>query len=127
MTSSCALNRCYLCDNPQLTCSGRRLIAATSTSTSVHSVQSLLHRCCSIECQDYFLCKACFSKAGKGAKSHTVVDAVWEEVGSYLRGRGLLDEGTRLLSVKRAQDVTTQTDFSHLLDYDKSGEGMHLL
>ena len=54
-------------------------------------------------------------------KSQAVVDAVWEEMRSCLRERGLLDEGNFLLSNKQAQDATTQTHFIHL-DYDKGSE-----
>ena len=92
-----ALDRCFLCGDSQLPCKGRRLIAAMSKSASVHLVQNFLQRCCSIEHQEFFLCKACFSKAEKGAKSQAIVDAVRDKVGSFLRGRGPLGEETRIL------------------------------
>ena len=57
-------------------------------------------------------------------KSQTVVDAVREEMHSCLRVRDLLDEGNCLLPNKQAQDATLQTDFIHLLDYDKGSEGI---
>ena len=105
-------------------CSGRKLIAATSTSAGVHTVRGFLQQCCSIEIDENFLCKACFWKVEKGAKSQAVVDAVREEMRSCLHERGLLDEENCLLPNKQAQDATTQTDFIHLLDYDKGSEGI---
>ena len=116
-----AVDFCYFCGGPQPPSSGRRLIAATSTSAGVHTVRGFLQQCCSIEVDEYFLCKASFWKVEKGVKSQAVVDAVWEEMRSCLRERGLLDEGNFLLSNKQAQDATTQTHFIHL-DYDKGSE-----
>jgi len=51
-------------------------------------------------------------KGGEGSKSSAIVDAVREEVGSFLRGRDPLGEEARILPDKRAQDPTTQTEFS---------------
>ena len=62
----------------------------------------------------------------KGAKSQAVVDAIREEMRSCLCERGLLDERNCLLPNKQAQDATTQTDFIHLLDYDKGSEGIRI-
>ena len=63
------VNFCYFCGGPQPPSSSRRLIAATSTSAGVHTVRGFLQQCCSIEVDEYFLCKACFWKVKKGANA----------------------------------------------------------
>ena len=84
----------------------RQVRAATSVSTNVHSLRSFFQHCCSVELPDYFLCKACYLKAEKGAKSQAVVDTVQTEAGSCLRGRSLLGEDVYILPVGKEANTS---------------------